>query len=49
MQDEKEVVATPEGDNEFNPDEPLEPLPDGAMLVPDGSSPAAYEQDRPRS
>jgi hypothetical protein len=34
---EPEVIATPEGDGEFNPEEPLHPLPDGALETPRGS------------
>jgi hypothetical protein len=49
MATEDTVVGTPEGDNEFKPDEPLQPLPDDALQVPDGSSPAPYRQDRSTS
>jgi hypothetical protein len=31
---ETDVVATPEGDNEFLPEEPLEPLGNGAAVIP---------------
>ena len=33
-QDEPDTVATPEGDNEFAPDQPLTPAPDGLQRVP---------------
>jgi hypothetical protein len=36
---EPTVVATPEGDNEFPPDAPLNPLPEGALLTPNGAAP----------
>jgi hypothetical protein len=29
-----ETVATPEGDNEYTPDEPLTPVPDGLQRTP---------------
>jgi hypothetical protein len=45
MTDPKAVVATPEGDNEFAPDQPLKPLPKGAELDPNGAEPDAYKQD----
>jgi hypothetical protein len=32
------VVGTPEGDNEFPPDQPLSPLPDGAEQEPGGGA-----------
>lgn len=35
--DEPDVVGTPQGDNEFGPDEPLTQLPDGAEQIPMGS------------
>ena len=37
------VVGTPEGDNEFAPDQPLKPLPDGAEKIPRGSAPDPYK------
>jgi hypothetical protein len=36
---EPDVVGTPEGDNEFAPDEPLTKLPEGAEEIPRGSDP----------
>ena len=39
-----DVVGTPEGDNEFAPDEPLKPTPTGAEQTPRGSAPDAYRQ-----
>ena len=36
---EPHVVGTPEGDNEFAPDQPLKPVPDGAEQIPRGSDP----------
>lgn len=36
---EPDVVGTPEGDNEFAPDEPLKPMPEGALQDPRGSEP----------
>jgi hypothetical protein len=41
-----EVVGTPEGDNEFTPDEPLKKLPDEAEQVPRGGGPDAYRQPK---
>ena len=38
------VVGTPEGDNEFAPDEPLQPTPDGAEQIPRGNAPDVYRQ-----
>lgn len=43
---EAKVVGTPEGDNEFSPDEPLKPLPEGAEQDPRGNAPDAYRQPR---
>jgi hypothetical protein len=37
-----DVIATPEGDGEFAPDEPLAALPD-AILIPPGSAPNPTE------
>ncbi len=31
---EPDTVATPEGDNEYRPDEPLEPAPEGLQHTP---------------
>ena len=45
-EDAPEVVATPEGDNEFPPDAPLKPLPEGAERNPRGAEPDdPYKQD----
>ena len=44
-----DVVATPEGDNEILPDEPLEPAADAAVTglqEPRGSKPDAYNRDK---
>lgn len=38
-----DVVATPEGDNEFTPDEPLTKLPDEALQEPRGSNPESRD------
>lgn len=38
-----DVVSTPEGDNEFPPDEPVGPA--GGLQVPRGSLPIPYETD----
>ncbi len=43
-----DVVGTPEGDNEFAPDEPLKPVPDGAEQLPRGGDPATREDLRPK-
>jgi hypothetical protein len=46
----EDVIATPEGDNEILPDEPLEPSADDAvegLETPRGSEPDAYKQDKP--
>ncbi len=42
---EPEVVGTPEGDNEFAPDQPLAQVPDDAEQNPRGSEPDSYKQD----
>lgn len=44
-----DVVGTPEGDNEFLPDEPLTQVPDGAEQLRRGGNPATREDLRPRS
>jgi hypothetical protein len=43
---EPDTVGTPEGDNEFPPDAPLRPLPDGAELDPRGAAPDEYRQPK---
>lgn len=43
--DRDETIATPEGDNEFAPDQPLRPL-DG-LETPAGSAPDGYIEDEP--
>lgn len=43
---EPDTVGTPEGDNEFAPDQPLKPLPDGVEQDPRGAEPDPYKQDR---
>jgi hypothetical protein len=35
-EDASTTVGTPEGDNEFGPDEPLRKLPEDALQVPRG-------------
>jgi len=42
------TVGTPEGDNEFGPDQPLAPLPVDAELDPPGSAPDDYRQEKDR-
>lgn len=44
MDEEPESVRTPEGDNEFAPDQPLTPSLDG-LQVPRGSEPDGYRRD----
>ena len=44
------VIATPEGDNEFLPDEPLQPSSDAAtsgLETPRGNEPDSYKNDKP--
>ncbi len=45
------VIATPEGDNEFAPDQPLQPSADAAvsgLVTPRGSEPDDdYKNDKP--
>ena len=41
---EPDVVGTPEGDNEFAPDQPLKPLPVDAEENPRGAAPDKYRQ-----
>jgi hypothetical protein len=43
MDGEPNAVGTPEGDNEFAPDQPLKPLPDGAEQTPRGNEPDPYK------
>ena len=43
-------IATPEGDNEFAPDQPLTPSADEAvdgLEKPRGSEPDPYKRDKP--
>jgi hypothetical protein len=42
------VVGTPEGDNEFVPDQPLKKLPDEALQEPRGNGPDEYRQPEDR-
>ena len=44
-----DVIATPEGDNELLPDEPLQPSADAAVSgleTPRGSAPDAYKGEK---
>jgi hypothetical protein len=44
-----DVIATPEGDNEMLPDQPLEPTADAAVTgleTPRGSEPDSYKIDK---
>jgi hypothetical protein len=46
---EDDVIATPEGDNETLPDEPLEPASDAAvdgLETPAGSGDLPYKKDK---
>jgi hypothetical protein len=45
---EPKTVATPEGDNEFAPDQPLKPIQEteGTLQTPRGQGPQAYKQDK---
>jgi len=40
-----DVIATPEGDGEFDPTEPLRPLPEGALEDPRGNRASPYSRD----
>jgi len=42
---ESDRIATPEGDGEFDPSQPLRPLPEGALEDPRGNEPDSYERD----
>ena len=45
---EPNVVGTPEGDNEFAPDQPLKPsevTPANGLQDPRGNEPDSYKQD----
>lgn len=42
---ESDVIATPEGDGEFDPTQPLRPLPEGALEDPRGNKPDSYDRD----
>ncbi len=44
LDNEPDVVATPEGDNEFAPDQPLKDVSDG-LQTPRGNAPSAYDGD----
>ena len=44
MDEEPNTVATPEGDNEYAPDQPLTGVPDG-LQDPRGNEPDAYRKD----
>ena len=48
---ERPSIGTPEGDNEFAPDQPLVPTEDGAEKIPRGfyqkDKTQAYKQDKP--
>jgi len=48
---EPDTIATPEGDGEFDPSQPLTPVAVEQSLeglqVPPGAAPAAYEKDAP--
>ena len=44
-EDAPTVVGTPEGDNEFSPDEPLKQIPDDALQEPRGGGVDGYRQD----
>ena len=47
MDQETDVVGTPEGDNEFKTDEPLHPIPEGAEQNPRGAEPEdEYKKDK---
>ncbi len=39
------TVATPEGDNEFAPDQPLKPVPESAEQNTRDAGPDPYKQD----
>jgi hypothetical protein len=44
-----DVIATPEGDNEIPPDQPLQPAADAALdglETPPGSGDLPYEKDK---
>ena len=45
---EPDTVATPEGDNEFAPDQPLKPIQEieGTLQAPRGNGPQSYKQDK---
>jgi hypothetical protein len=45
MDEEPSTVATPEGDNEFAPDQPLKSVVDG-LQVPRGSEVDSYRKDK---
>ena len=42
---EPTTVATPEGDNEYGPDTPLQPTPDG-LHTPPGLATSPYDADK---
>jgi hypothetical protein len=48
---ERDIVSTPEGDNEFAPDAPLTPgeieQAVDNMQVPNGNAPSPYASDQP--
>ena len=42
---ERDTVSTPEGDNEFPPDQPVSPAEN--IVIPNGSAPSPYNEDKP--
>ena len=43
--DQSDTIATPEGDGEFDPSEPVHPLRDGSLEDPNGAEPLSYRRD----
>jgi hypothetical protein len=41
----QDVIETPEGDNEFPPDQPVSPAEN--IVVPNGNAPSPYNEDKP--
>ena len=40
-----DTISTPEGDNEFPPDQPASPAEN--VIIPHGNAPSPYNEDKP--
>jgi hypothetical protein len=46
MPDQPDTIATPEGDNEAGPGDPLVPPTADGLEIPPGNAPNAYDSDK---